>query len=155
MTGESFTIGELSRLTGCNVSTIRYYEATGLMSPAQRTSAGHRRYNDDDLRDLGLIRAARSLGFGTEAIQKLLPQGRHPDEGCSEVDAIATEHLRRIDEEIKALLSFRAHLHLMLADCVKTTVDDCKVINGLVTGGTIGRDQLAPESAPAARPGTR
>ena len=34
-------VGELSRLTGCNIETIRYYERIGLLpKPAERRAAG-------------------------------------------------------------------------------------------------------------------
>jgi hypothetical protein len=37
-------IGALSKQTGCNIETIRYYERIGLMPPAPRNEGGHRLY---------------------------------------------------------------------------------------------------------------
>ena len=43
-------IGRLSRETGCNTETIRYYERVGLMPDPPRTGGGHRVYGEDHLR---------------------------------------------------------------------------------------------------------
>jgi DNA-binding transcriptional MerR regulator len=36
---ESFSIGDLARLTGTKIETIRYYESIGLLPAVARTSA--------------------------------------------------------------------------------------------------------------------
>ena len=53
-------IGELSRRTGCNIVTIRYYEQIALL-PAPARSAGHYRlYDTAAVRRLAFIRRARA-----------------------------------------------------------------------------------------------
>ncbi|MGH2849634.1 MAG: MerR family DNA-binding transcriptional regulator, partial [Solirubrobacteraceae bacterium] len=54
--GAQFGIGELSRLTGVPVRTIRFYSDSGLLPPAGRSEAGYRRYDDGAQAQLGLIR---------------------------------------------------------------------------------------------------
>ena len=39
----NFTIGELEKLTGMNRTTLRYYDAEGLIDPA-RLENGYRKY---------------------------------------------------------------------------------------------------------------
>ena len=41
-------IGDLARLTGTKVNTIRFYEEGGLLPQAERTAAGRRIYRDAD-----------------------------------------------------------------------------------------------------------
>jgi len=42
----NIAIGELSRRTGCNIETIRYYERIGLLPKARREKGGRfRRYD--------------------------------------------------------------------------------------------------------------
>lgn len=41
---ESITIGELSRRTGVNIETIRYFERVGVLATPPRTSGGRRVY---------------------------------------------------------------------------------------------------------------
>ena len=38
----SLLIGELSKRTGCNIETIRFYERDGIMPSPSRSSGGHR-----------------------------------------------------------------------------------------------------------------
>jgi MerR family transcriptional regulator, mercuric resistance operon regulatory protein len=49
-------IGELSRRTGCNVETIRYYERVGLLPRPPRSEAQYRLYDSADVRRLGFVR---------------------------------------------------------------------------------------------------
>ena len=50
MAEQAIQIGELSRRTGCNIETIRYYERIGLMPAPPRRG----RYRSEQLRrDLG------------------------------------------------------------------------------------------------------
>jgi len=54
------TRGLLSRRTGCNIETIRYYEGIGLMPMPPRSQGGHRRYDQGHLKRLTFIRRARA-----------------------------------------------------------------------------------------------
>jgi MerR family mercuric resistance operon transcriptional regulator len=56
-------IGELSRRTGCNIETIRYYERIALLPPPVRSAGRYRVYDTADIRRLAFIRRARELGF--------------------------------------------------------------------------------------------
>lgn len=64
-------IGELSRRTGCNIETIRYYERIGVLPiPARR--GRYRSYQLEDVRRLAFVRRARDHGFPIDAIRTLL-----------------------------------------------------------------------------------
>lgn len=52
-------IGELSRATGTNIETIRYYERAGILPQAECTGANYRNYREDDVERLRFIRHAR------------------------------------------------------------------------------------------------
>ncbi|TSB31747.1 MerR family transcriptional regulator [Streptomyces benahoarensis] len=67
-----YSIGELSRRTGVPVRTIRFYSDEGLVPPADRTHAGHRRYAPAALQRLDLIRSLRELGIGLATIRRVL-----------------------------------------------------------------------------------
>ena len=68
------SIGELSRLTGLPVKTIRYYSDIGLVREARRTPAGYRRYDEQSLGRLELIRALRDLGIDLQTIARVAEQ---------------------------------------------------------------------------------
>ena len=73
----SFTIGQLSRRTGVNIETIRYFEKVGLVASPPRTEGGHRIYGDDHLRALEFIRRARELGFTPDEVRGILRELHH------------------------------------------------------------------------------
>lgn len=69
------TVGQLSRRTGVNIETIRYFEKVGLIASPPRTEGGHRVYDDDHLRALSFIRRARELGFTPNEVRGILTLG--------------------------------------------------------------------------------
>ena len=69
---EELAIGELSKRSGVNVETIRYYERIGLMPRAARSDGGHRLYGEEHVKRLGFIRRSRELGFALDQIRTLL-----------------------------------------------------------------------------------
>jgi DNA-binding transcriptional MerR regulator len=66
-------IGELARLSGVAASRIRFYEASGLLQPAQRQANGYREYAPDTLTRLEIILRAQCAGFSLEEIRAILP----------------------------------------------------------------------------------
>lgn len=66
-----FKIGELARLYGISVDSIRYYEKIGLIHP-QRLESGYRIYRINDIWRLNVIRELRGLGFDMEQIRGYL-----------------------------------------------------------------------------------
>ena len=57
------TVKEVSRLTGVSVRTLHYYDAIGLLKPAEVTEAGYRLYDDTALGRLQNILLFRELQF--------------------------------------------------------------------------------------------
>ena len=64
-------IGELSQRTGMATSAIRFYEASGLLPPAERGSNGYRQYGDAALQRLQMIQLGQRLGFGLDQLREL------------------------------------------------------------------------------------
>ncbi len=73
---QHLAIGELSRLSGVNIETIRYYERIKMIPEPPRTESRRRLYSGTDLRVLAFIRRSRELGFSLEDIRTLLRLGR-------------------------------------------------------------------------------
>ena len=62
------TIGEVSRRSGLTVTTIRHYEALGLVA-CRRTPGGHRLFERAVLRRLAVVRAGQEAGLSLEAVR--------------------------------------------------------------------------------------
>jgi MerR family transcriptional regulator, mercuric resistance operon regulatory protein len=124
-----FPIGELSRLTGVNIETIRYYERIGMLPPPPRTASGRRAYESRDLRILAFIRRSRELGFSLDEIRTLLRLGGPEKASCREVRAIATHHLEDIRAKLADLRKLERLLTRTVARCSGKTAPDCPVLD--------------------------
>lgn len=91
----SYSVGQIARLAGVSVRTLHHYDEIGLLSPADRSGAGYRRYADEDLRKLQRIMFYRELGFALDDITDLV----------NDPDAEPAEHLRRQHELLTARLA--------------------------------------------------
>jgi MerR family mercuric resistance operon transcriptional regulator len=128
---EGQTIGELSRATGVNIETIRYYERIKMLPSPRRTKGGHRVYGQDEMRSLAFIRRARELGFGLDEIRTLLDLGGPGKASCRDVRKIAAHHLEHIRSKIADLAKLEKVLAGTIAKCSGKIVPDCPVIDVL------------------------
>jgi len=66
-------IGEVAEVTGLTARAIRYYEELGLLEPAAHATGANRRYDDDDIERLTLIKQLRDVvGLSLAEIQEFL-----------------------------------------------------------------------------------
>lgn len=123
-------IGELSRRTGCNIETIRYYERIGLI-PAPPRRGRYRSYGVDDAGRLGFVRRARELGFTLDEVRALLSLAADGQASCSEVRILAASHLR----DVRARIADLRRMERVLADSVRACDagqdPDCPLIQTL------------------------
>lgn len=129
-------IGELSRATGTNIETIRYYERIGLLPLPARTRANYRDYGDAHRARLTFVRHSRDLGFTIEEIRSLLDLSDDPGRDCSEADRIASRHLAQVEEKIAQLTSLRDELTRIVGRCRGGVAADCRVIEALGDHGS-------------------
>lgn len=126
-----FSIGQLSRLTGVKVPTIRYYEDVGLLEPPDRSAGGQRRYGGTALERLNFIAHCRQMGFSPDAIRSLIDLAAHPERPCRDVDMIAAARLAEVEQRIARLERLKSELRRMLEGHSAGTVADCRIIEVL------------------------
>ena len=126
---DAITIGELSRRTGVNAETIRYYEKVKMLPAPQRTAGGRRLYGPVDTRILSFIRRARELGFTPDEVRTLLALGGPEQASCAEVRTFAARHLAGIRAKIADLRKLEQLLAKTVAKCSGRKVPDCPVID--------------------------
>ncbi len=68
----SYTVKQLSELTGLTPRTLRYYDAIGLLRPARDGANDYRRYGPAEVERLRQILIYRELGLPLEEIRALL-----------------------------------------------------------------------------------
>src|SRR5262249_53202093 len=121
-------IGELSRLTGVNIETIRYYEKIKMLRPPPRAEGGRRIYGATEARVLAFIRRGRELGFGLDDIRALLALGAPGRASCADVREIAAHHLDGIRSKIADLRKLEKLLAKTIAQCSGRRAPDCPVL---------------------------
>lgn len=103
-------IGQLARLAGCLVVTVRYYEKEGLLDPAPRTAGNYRLYGQHDLERLRFILHCRRHGISLADIRQLLTLRDTPGADCAFAHDLVNRHLAFVEEEIASLFRLRAVL---------------------------------------------
>jgi len=99
-------IGELSRLTGLPVKTIRYYSDVGLVPETDRTGAGYRQYDHGSLIRLEFVRTLRELGLDLATVRRVLDRGE-------DLAAVAAAHAEAMGAQIRVLKLRRAALRAL------------------------------------------
>jgi Predicted transcriptional regulators len=88
-------VGELAKITGLTIRTLRYYDQIGLFSPSGRTEAGYRLYTESDLGRLQQILSLKELGLSLEQIKSVLA------ENAISLYEIVTMQMDRLRESIR------------------------------------------------------
>ncbi|TDF90100.1 MerR family transcriptional regulator [Paenibacillus piri] len=68
-------VGELAKLTGLTIRTLRFYDQIGLFSPSAHSDSGHRLYNEADLSRLQQILSLKELGLSLDEVKSVLTGG--------------------------------------------------------------------------------
>jgi len=126
-----YAIGAMSRNTGVNIETIRYYERIGIMPKPDRTQGGNRQYNLEQLKRLAFIKRCRELGFSIGEIRLLLEMVDREDFTCNEVHTMTINHLATIRKKQADLRQLEKALNSMAAECSRGDVPQCPIIDTL------------------------
>src|SRR5690606_5414154 len=134
----AMNIGKAAEATGVSAKMIRYYEAQGLIRPADRTEGNYRDFSERDLNDLRFIRRARGLGFSIEEISRLLSLWRDEARPSREVKAMAQKHLEDLDARIREMREMADTLRHLAQWCAGDERPDCPILSDLA-GGSAGQ----------------
>ena len=126
---QTYSRGQLDRLTGVKGETIRYYENCGLLPAPPRSAGGHRLYNEEHKKRLIFIRRCRELGFAIIEIEGLLELADTHEQSCEQVHRVTALHLTEVQGKIKDLKKMERMLRLMIKDCAANTSPECPVID--------------------------
>ena len=122
------TVGELAARSGVAPSALRFYEERGLIE-AERTAAGHRRFERAMIRRVAFVVFAQRVGLSLEEIGaelERLPSGRTPRR--ADWAKLSASWTARIDERIAELERLREGLTECIG-CGCLSLDRCKLAN--------------------------
>ena len=122
-------IGELQRLTGVPVETIRYYEQKGLLPEPQRHANNYRHYADAHVERLAFIRHCRNLDMTLEEITVLLGVVDTPQASCDTVNQLLDEHIGHVVRRLEELRQLEAQLRELRQRCQQPhEARDCGIL---------------------------
>lgn len=143
---EAFPIGVLSRHSGVNIETIRYYERIRLLPRPARSSGGYPLYQTGDADRLCFIRRARDLGFSLDEVCRLLDLADEKSRSCRRVHDIAAEHLTQVRAKIADLRRMECILDAMVKTCIQGTMPACPLLATLGASLPANRRASAPSN---------
>jgi DNA-binding transcriptional MerR regulator len=141
-------IGDLARITGLSIKTIRYYESRGLLQQPPRTEGGYRLYGPEEVARLQFGQRAKLLGLTLEEIRELVALAARCNEGeiVPRLEEVLDAKLEETERKMEELLAFRENLLYYrqraedLKECVPTDrycedVSFCRCLEAVTEGG--------------------
>ena len=126
---ETLTIGQVAKLSGIGIETIRFYEREGLVDEPARRESGYREYTNDVVTRLTFIKRAQELGFSLREISELLALKLHPKASCAEVRQRAEGKVTDIETKIRDLQKMKKALMGLIASCnTSKPVSECPIL---------------------------
>jgi len=127
-----YKIGDVARITGLSVDTLRYYEKIDLLKNIFRNKSGIRLYSDKDISQLNFIKRAQRMNFSLDEIRDLLAMRIDPQRACVEVRELTAKKLQDVEANLTELTTLRNELQLLLNLCLAAE-DGCPIIEDMDT----------------------
>jgi DNA-binding transcriptional MerR regulator len=112
-------IGELAKIAGVNVQTLRFYERRGLLPKPARLACGYREYAQRDIQRVNFIRSCQGIGFTLQDVKEVLELHRV---------LAAPERAENLKPKAQQRLLLRADRRLALID------EKIKILSQMKTG---------------------
>jgi DNA-binding transcriptional MerR regulator len=111
-------IGALSRATGVDIETIRFYEKSGLLPGPARSDNGYRDYAQAHLERLAFIRHGRALDMSLADIGLLLASLNSRDAAqLASVDGLVDAQLARVRARLASMQALEQQLMALKSRC--------------------------------------
>ncbi|MEV0144337.1 MULTISPECIES: MerR family transcriptional regulator [unclassified Nonomuraea] len=106
-----YTPAEAVEETGFTLDTLRYYEKIGLLEPVERNAAGQRRFSEEDVSWLGMIRCLRDTGMPIAEMLRFAELVRAGQHTIPDRIRLLEEHDRRVQGQIANLTERQSYIH--------------------------------------------
>ena len=145
-------IGELSRATGVDIETIRFYEKSGLLPGPARSENGYRDYAQPHLERLAFIRHCRALDMSLPDVSQLLASLNTQDAAqLASVDGLVDAQLAKVRARLASMKALEQQLVALKARCdADHSAHGCGILKELVSAAH--GEACACHGAPQAKP---
>lgn len=97
------TPAEMAERTGVSIDTLRYYEREGLLDEVARVESGHRRYSEDDIMWVEVLRCLRQTGMTIEQLRAYCELGAQGDSSVPERTRLLLAHRAIVEQQMVGL----------------------------------------------------
>ena len=126
-------ISDMSRATGVDIETIRYYEKAGLLPAAAREANGYRSYGPKHLERLAFVRHCRALDMPLAEVKRLLDFVGGARDERGDIDALIGDQLQRVRARLKSLRALERQLSALRDSCdADHATHECGILHELV-----------------------
>jgi DNA-binding transcriptional MerR regulator len=112
---DSYSASQAAKMSGFSIDTLRYYERIGLLDGIERTPSGHRRFRDEDLEWLEVLRCLRDTGMPIAQMRKYTELTCGGQATLAERMSLLTEHDTYVKERIALLQAQHDYLQDKIA----------------------------------------
>jgi len=109
-----YKIGEIAKLTGVSIDTIRHYTRKGLLTPERDSGNGYQHYSQTDAQRVRFILQAKWLGYTLNEIDEILDEARHGRSPCPRVREIIEARIIENRQKVKELIDLQARMEAAL-----------------------------------------
>jgi len=99
----SYSIGEVSKLTGLSVPTLRYYDKEGLIPNINRNEKGLRDFTEQDLGTIHIVTCIKGAGASIREIKEYMDLCQLGDSTLELRKQFFVEKKRDVEEQMKEL----------------------------------------------------
>ncbi len=107
---KNYSIKEVSLLYNLPASTLRYYEAEGLLTQVSRNENGHRIYEEKHLSRLGTIRCFKNTGMSISTLKELFTYEENNLKDVNKLLSLLVNHEETLMETIQELQKDLDHI---------------------------------------------
>jgi len=126
-----FYIGEVAKLTGVKIETIRYYEKAGILDAPERGQNGYRLYTKAQIERLMFVKRCRALGFSLSQTLSLLNLANSEGRTCQQISQKAERQLKDVRAKIDDLRQMEDVLAAYVDACPRDASIDCPIVAAL------------------------
>jgi MerR family transcriptional regulator, aldehyde-responsive regulator len=97
------TPAQMADKTGVTIDTLRYYEREQLLVNVARAGSGHRRYSEDDVLWVEVLRCLRETGMTIDQLRAYCELGKQGDHTIAERTRQLLDHRAKVETQILGL----------------------------------------------------
>lgn len=99
----SYSIGEVSVMTGIAISTLRYYDREGLFPDIERSGGGIRMFSDSEMETLRIIECLKMTDMPIKDIKQFLDWCQEGDSSLERRRAMFYERLAVMNQKLEEM----------------------------------------------------